>query len=352
MDKALLFFLYIFIAFLPGIEVNASKHHHNTRHRHRHLFVFGDSYADTGNINRLLANSWKSPYGETFPGKPTGRFSDGRVLTDFIARFENLRTPITYRWRNLNRNVIRNGINFAYGGTGVFDTYVPFPNVTAQISLFEGVLDDDTYTHCEIERSVALISVAGNDYFTWYERNNRSIEGIQEFIVSVIGQLVVDINRIIDLGVKKIAVVGLPPLGCVPQLTVTSSYQKCNDLINEAVRGHNALLQEAVGDLNRYKKRTKVVVLDLYSAFMSILQNSGNQGEKGGFKFGPDPLKPCCSPISSEYGCGQVDVNGNKLYTVCEQPQSAFYWDQVHPTQKGWTVISSALKSTVYSLSS
>lgn len=58
----------------------------------------------------------------------------------------------------------------------MFDTYVPFPNVTAQISLFEGVLDDDTYTRCEIERSVALISVAGNDYFTWYERNNRSIE--------------------------------------------------------------------------------------------------------------------------------------------------------------------------------
>ena len=90
-----------------------------------------------------------------------------------------------------------------------------------------------------------------------------------------------DINRIIDLGVKKIAVVGLPPLGCVPQLTVTSNYQKCNDLINEAVRGHNALLQEAVGDLNRYKKRTKVVVLDLYSTFMSILQKSGSQGEKG-----------------------------------------------------------------------
>lgn len=80
-------FLWVFlIIFFVGIEVNASKHHHNARHRHRHLFVFGDSYADTGNINRLLANSWKSPYGETFPGKPTGRFSDGRVLTDFIGK--------------------------------------------------------------------------------------------------------------------------------------------------------------------------------------------------------------------------------------------------------------------------
>lgn len=50
------------------------------------LFVFGDSYVDTGNyrINQA-GSSWKNPYGETFPGKPAGRFSDGRVLTDYIG---------------------------------------------------------------------------------------------------------------------------------------------------------------------------------------------------------------------------------------------------------------------------
>lgn len=49
------------------------------------LFVFGDSYADTGNIGRDVSKSWKDPYGLTFPGKPAGRFSDGRVLTDYIG---------------------------------------------------------------------------------------------------------------------------------------------------------------------------------------------------------------------------------------------------------------------------
>jgi len=64
-------------------------HHHHHRHRHHHgptkLFVFGDSYADTGNIQKAVSNSWKDPYGITFPGKPAGRFSDGRVLTDYIG---------------------------------------------------------------------------------------------------------------------------------------------------------------------------------------------------------------------------------------------------------------------------
>jgi hypothetical protein len=49
------------------------------------LFVFGDSYADTGNIKKGFAKSWEEPYGVTFPGKPAGRFSDGRVITDYIG---------------------------------------------------------------------------------------------------------------------------------------------------------------------------------------------------------------------------------------------------------------------------
>lgn len=49
------------------------------------LFAFGDSYADTGNLPSSFSKSWKFPYGITFPGKPSGRFSDGRVLTDYIG---------------------------------------------------------------------------------------------------------------------------------------------------------------------------------------------------------------------------------------------------------------------------
>lgn len=75
----------------------ASSHHHYHHHRHLHqrqkrygfkkLFVFGDSYADTGNIQKSIGNSWKQPYGITFPGKPAGRFSDGRVLTDYVGTY-------------------------------------------------------------------------------------------------------------------------------------------------------------------------------------------------------------------------------------------------------------------------
>ena len=60
------------------------------------LFVFGDSFADTGNhrpkatnLHQGFANitneAWHNPYGCTFPGRPAGRFSDGLVVTDYIG---------------------------------------------------------------------------------------------------------------------------------------------------------------------------------------------------------------------------------------------------------------------------
>jgi len=56
---------------------------------HAALFVFGDSLFDVGNNNYINTTADYqanySPYGETFFKYPTGRFSDGRVLPDFIG---------------------------------------------------------------------------------------------------------------------------------------------------------------------------------------------------------------------------------------------------------------------------
>lgn len=54
------------------------------------LFIFGDSYFDVGNNNYIntstldQANFW--PYGKSYFNSPTGRFSDGRLISDFIGK--------------------------------------------------------------------------------------------------------------------------------------------------------------------------------------------------------------------------------------------------------------------------
>lgn len=52
------------------------------------IFIFGDSTVDPGN-NNFIQTVFKSnfpPYGIHYPNKmPTGRFTDGKLATDFIG---------------------------------------------------------------------------------------------------------------------------------------------------------------------------------------------------------------------------------------------------------------------------
>lgn len=66
----------------------------------------------------------------------------------------------------------------------------------------------------------------------------------------------------------------------------------------------------------------------------------------GNIKFA-NPLKPCCIGINPEYHCGSVDEDGNKKYVLCNDPNSAFFWDGVHPTQQGWIAALTILLSTM-----
>ncbi|KAA8518598.1 hypothetical protein F0562_016072 [Nyssa sinensis] len=347
------FFLSFLLAGYQGVQGSSHHHHHHHHHHHNHrhlygfrptkLFVFGDSYADTGNNRKMVANSWKVPYGTTFPGKPAGRFSDGRVLTDYLAKFVGVKSPVAYRWRKFAANRLRYGMNFAYGGTGVFNTFVSDPNMTTQIDLLENLMKDSIYFKRDLKSSLALVTLSGNDYSAYYA-SGGTMQGLQSFVTRVVNQLALNLKRIHGLGVTKVAVAGLQPLGCLPRSTVVSSFQQCNGTENMEVIFHNLLLRQAVAKLNNESKDSAFVILDLYTSFISILMNKGDHPESLKFE---TPLKPCCMGISNEYYCGSVDKKGVKMYTVCDHPESAFFWDLVHPTQAGWHAVYSALQANL-----
>uniref|UniRef100_A0A7N2R833 GDSL esterase/lipase n=1 Tax=Quercus lobata TaxID=97700 RepID=A0A7N2R833_QUELO len=259
------------------------------------------------------------------------------------AKFIGLKSPIPYRLREYGVNDLKYGMNFAFGGTGVFNTLVSDPNMTTQIDFFQELIKTNAFNATDVESSVALVTLSGNDYGA-YEVRNGTAQGFPSFITSVVKQLKVNLKRIHGLGVKKIAVTTLQPLGCLPRSTIKSSFQQCNGTENSLVSFHNLLLQQAVAKLNNETKVSTFVILNLYDSFMSVLKNKGDQ--TGSTKF-ENPLKPCCGGISSEYYCGSVDVNGTKKYTLCDDPESAFFWDSAHPTQQGWSAVYSALQTTL-----
>ncbi|KAK7274704.1 hypothetical protein RIF29_15801 [Crotalaria pallida] len=296
------------------------------------LFVFGDSYVDTGNIHMI------EPYGMTFPGYPTGRASDGRLLTDFIAEFLGIEPPVPYNSINLSRpDELKYGVNFAFGGTGVFNTSSPAPNMTIQIDYFEQVIKDNVYTPSDISNSVAYVSVAGNDYVHYIETHGFDL-GLLVFIPEIVNQARKNLLRIQNLGVKKVVVGGLHTLQCIPLVTGPSSFDKCVDLVALAVDYHNILLKRNVDELN--KENDNVLILDLYNSFNSVINNSSTYNIQ-------KPLVPCCVGKTSYMDfCGSKDQDGNKKYKICDKPDSALFWDVVHPTQAGWHAVYTNLLET------
>ncbi|XP_028778421.1 GDSL esterase/lipase At5g03610-like isoform X1 [Neltuma alba] len=310
------------------------------------LFVFGDSYVDTGNF--LNSPSFKPPYGVTFPGTPAGRFCDGRVLSDYLAAsYMNITSPVPYEQRkSVNQSVIGNGMNFGHGGTGVFQTMVDGPNVTTQIDLFQQLLQQNVFTKQDLQSSIALVNAASNDYDTFLVKNG-STKDLPAFAESLVNQISVNLERIHSLGVNKIAVGLVAPLGCLPLESVTSSYQNCSDEANTLANYHNNLLVQKVKDLNRNQSSASgkpvFITLDLYSAFLNTITTL--QKKRAGNPTLMNPLEPCCVGLKGG-GCGIVDKKGEKQYKVCEKAEESIFWDNVHPSQNGWLAVSTALQSS------
>lgn len=90
------------------------------------IIVFGDSTVDAGNNNYIptvLKSNFK-PYGRDFDGgKPTGRFSNGRVATDLISGAFGLKTTVpAYFDPAYTIEDFATGVCFASAGTG-FDNF-------------------------------------------------------------------------------------------------------------------------------------------------------------------------------------------------------------------------------------
>ncbi|CAK8573053.1 unnamed protein product [Lathyrus sativus] len=309
-------------------------------HNSLKLFVFGDSYVDTGNfLNFLNSSAYKPPYGITFPRQPSGRFSDGRILTDYIAWSLNIKSPAPYSLRNSSD--LQFGINFAYGGTGVFDTFLKGPNMSIQIDKFEELIKQNIYTKSDIDSSVALVSNAGNDYFQYLFRDGKNIKDILVFGASIINQLSSNLKRIHSVGIKKITVGLLEPIGCLPVITKPSSYDKCNETLNMLVMKHNEMLLKTVQDLNK-ESGSVFVTLDLYKSFVSVIETMQKNSTV------ENVLQPCCVPENSTYECGSVDDKGEKKYSLCDKPEGSFFWDDFHPSQNGWDAVYKMVQNPLF----
>ena len=92
------------------------------------ILVFGDSTVDTGNNNYYTSilspnRANHRPYGRDFPThEPTGRFSNGKLVPDFLAHTLDLKDAVPpFLDPGLVDTDLLTGVSFASGGSGYDD---------------------------------------------------------------------------------------------------------------------------------------------------------------------------------------------------------------------------------------
>ncbi|KHN46112.1 GDSL esterase/lipase [Glycine soja] len=318
------------------------------------ILVFGDSTVDTGNNNYIntLAKGNHLPYGKDFPGHmPTGRFSNGKLVPDFIASMLNLKDTVPpFLDPNLSDEELLTGVSFASGGSGFDDLTTALTGAIAlskQIEYFKVYvarlkrIAGENETKRILRDALVIISAGTNDFlFNFYDIPTRKLEfnidGYQDYVQS---RLQIFIKELYDLGCRKFAVSGLPSIGCIPIQITTKSVslkdRKCEEDENSDAKLYNRKLARQLLKIQAMLPGSRVVYTNVYDPLNNLI----NQPEKYGFK---ETSKGCCGT-----GLFEVAPLCNEFTPICEDPSKYVFWDSVHPTEITYQYIAKYLEMEV-----
>ncbi|CAN0871951.1 GDSL esterase/lipase At5g42170 [Linum grandiflorum] len=253
------------------------------------IFVFGDSILDTGNNNYFT--TWSKcnfpPYGRNFLGaKPTGRFSDGKIISDLLAEslgIKNLLPP--YLDPNIGAKDLLTGVAFASGGCG-FDPETP--KLLMALSMPDQVKHFQEYkqklrglvgyneTNKIVNNSLYLISSGNNDIGLTYFLSNRRLQyDMDLYAAFLVAQASESFNELYKLGARKIGVFSTLVSGCVPEArTLAGGKQRqCAENFNELARLYNKKLVDEINYLGNKLPDAKLVFVDLFTSLLNIIED-------------------------------------------------------------------------------
>nr|GMC82407.1 GDSL esterase/lipase 1-like [Ipomoea batatas] len=322
--------------------------HHNPHYYQKKnnvaLFAFGDSLFDPGNNNYintttlLQANFW--PYGESFFKDPTGRFSDGRIVPDFIAEFAKLQLIPGYF--QAEQGGFINGVNFASGGAGSLpETYSGlvihlkkqvqyFKNVAKQLKGKLGEKDSNKL----LSSAVYMICIGSNDYIGPFITNSTILNAYthEEYVDMVIGNITNAIKEIYKEGGRKFVIYSVAPLGCIPFSRALKLQQTnrtgCFKELHVLTEMHNKALPRKLINLEKTLQGFKYSYFD----FFTVVNNAIDHPSRYGLK---EAKTACCGsgPYRGLPSCGG-ERRQFKEYELCKDVGDYLFFDFIHPTQK------------------
>ena len=332
------------------------------------IFNFGASNADTGGLAAAFGTP-KPPYGETYFHRSTGRYSDGRLILDFIAQSFGL--PYLNPYLNSLGANFTHGVNFGTFGSTIKIPYSVMPQgrfspfslgiqyiqfkdfipkvkyIRDQGGVFATMIPKDKY----FSKGLYTFDIGQNDLTAGFF-GNATIQQVNASIPDIIETFIMHIKNIYSLGARSFWIHNTGPIGCLPLILTnfTSAIKDkcgCAKEYNDVSQYFNLMLKQGLAQLREVLAPVAITYVDIYSPKYSLFCNP----EKYGFEL---PHVACCGH-GGQYNnlafCGEtVNINGTKLFGgSCKNPSKRVIWDGTHYTEAANKVVFDQISTGAFS---
>ncbi|CAM8879648.1 unnamed protein product [Rhodiola kirilowii] len=310
------------------------------------IFTFGDSIVDAGNnhfIKNCSAQADFQPYGSSYFHKPTGRFTNGRTVPDFLSQF--LGIPIQKPFLQVQLELAKgtkcgypsNGVNFASAGSGMLmqtnKDWGVIP-IQAQLKHFQALVKHNRFNKKLIKQSLFLLESGSNDIFNYFNPFYSPTLDPDAYVQAMLTEATSLISQLYRLGARRITAVGLGPVGCIPAraLLPGAPIKKCFGKMNKMVKDYNKGLEALVNAMPVNYPGIVGVYGDVYLTTQKLRAMPTTYGFV-------NVTHACCGDgvLGGTLQCGKEG------YKMCSNPDQFLFWDYFHPTEHTYNFISKGL---------
>ncbi|XP_050380179.1 GDSL esterase/lipase At1g54790-like [Argentina anserina] len=340
------------------------------------VFNFGDSNSDTGELTSGVGFSLPPPYGELYfndtlsSGHSGGRFSDGRLIIDFLMGAMNLPFLNPYL-DSVGIPSFRYGCNFAAAGAttepanATFVCPFSFGIQVSQFSRFKAralqllavkgmVLENYLPSEDSFQKGLYVFDIGQNDLAGAFY--SKTLDQILAFIPTILAQFETGIKRLYDQGARNFWIHNTGPLGCLTQNVATFGTDPskldehgCVSAHNQAANTFNLQLHDLSKKLQGQYSDANITYVDIFSIKYDLIANYSQHGFQ-------QPIMACCGyggpPLNynSQVSCGSTKVLNGTTVTAKGCNDSSLYvsWDGIHYTEAANQFVSSEILTGKY----
>ncbi|XVE58162.1 hypothetical protein DITRI_Ditri04bG0148200 [Diplodiscus trichospermus] len=195
-----------------------------------------------------------------------------------------------------------------------------------------------------LKKAIFSLTIGSNDILNYVQpsipflghHDKVTPTTFQDFLIS---NLTIQLKRLHELGARKLVIVGVGPLGCIPFIRAINLLPngKCSGEVNALIQGYNEKLKELLNRLNQEMGPEAIFVFaNSYDVFVSTIANY----RQFGFE---NADEPCCGAYFPPFVCFKSGDANTSSSALCNDRSKYVFWDAYHPTEAANLIIAKQL---------